>query len=51
MTKYVSLYKELEESQKTLSDYGSSCDEFKRHATKNKDRISDLEKRRVETAK
>ncbi|KAH8792207.1 hypothetical protein F5882DRAFT_376763 [Hyaloscypha sp. PMI_1271] len=50
-TKCVSLHKELEESQNTLSDYGSSFEEFKRYATKNEDRISDLEKRRVETIK
>ena len=50
-TKCVLLHKELEESQKTLSDYELSFEEFKRHAAKNKDRIRDLEKRRVETAK
>ena len=51
MTKYVSLYKELKESQKTLSNYGLSYKEFKYRATKNKDRISDFERRRIETIK
>jgi chromosome segregation ATPase len=50
-TKCVSLHKELEESQKTLSDYESSFEEFKRRAVENEDRIGDLERRRVETAK
>jgi DNA repair exonuclease SbcCD ATPase subunit len=50
-TKCVSLHKELEESQKTLSHYESSFEEFKRRAAENEDRIGDLERRRVETAK
>lgn len=50
-TKCVSLHKELEESQKALSDYGSSFEESKRRAAENEDRIRDLERRRAETAK
>lgn len=50
-TKCVLLYKELEESQKTLSDYESSFEEFKCRAAENKDRIGDLERRRLETTK
>jgi chromosome segregation ATPase len=50
-TKCVSLHKELKESQKTLSHYESSFEEFKRRAAENKDRIGDLERGRVETTK
>jgi hypothetical protein len=50
-TKYVSLYKELKESQKTLLDYRSAFEESKRRAAENKDKIKDLEKRRAETVK
>jgi DNA repair exonuclease SbcCD ATPase subunit len=50
-TKCVSLHKELEESQKTLSDYGSTFEESKHRAAENEDRIRDLERKRAETAK
>ena len=49
--KCVSLHKEHEESQKTLSDYRSAFEEYKRRAAENEDRTRDLENRRVETAK
>jgi chromosome segregation ATPase len=50
-TKFGSLYKELKESQKTTSKYRSAFEEYKRRASKNRDKVKDLEGRRVETAK
>jgi hypothetical protein len=49
--KFGSLHKELEESQKTTSDYRSAFEEYKRRASENGDRVKDLEGRRVEAAK
>jgi translation initiation factor 2B subunit (eIF-2B alpha/beta/delta family) len=50
-TKYVLLHKKLKNSQKTLFNCRLSCKEFKRYATKNKDKIKDLEKKRTKTTK
>jgi len=49
--KFGSLHKELEESQKTTSNYRSAFEEYKRRASENENRIKDLEGRRVEAAK